>query len=121
MPIERPLPSNSVPVSTGLYTIYHPAVASVPPKANYPQSYAVLTLLFAGLAGLFIVLAKQFWDLEGKITEYEKITLDNKLLEILVKSKEERLSVEKTREWLEKDCFLSKKTIDEIMINLEKS
>ena len=105
------------------------------PKSNYPQRYAVLVLLFGGLAGLFTILSFKFINLTkeqeyiedpGKFNRpnYPNYSghinkeVENNLINILIKYQQKIRTLEETRALLTEECSFSETVINEILKNI---
>ena len=96
------------------------------PEMSYPARYGLLVFLFASLSALYIRLFLTTINLEKKQNQpnsnnnYQpnfdlKSDFAQKLVGILTKSQQEKLSFEETRLLLVKDCGLSEDTINELL------
>ncbi len=108
-----------------------PSEPTDPPKANYPQNYTILVILFGGLAGLFGVLFVKLINLTKEQKDFDdpqsfknvhspgalNSDVNNKLINILIKSQQRVISSEETRVLLDKECSFSETTINEILKN----
>lgn len=97
------------------------------PDPGYPAHYKNFVILFFSLFGLFGLLLinyKKLQDEQDKIN-YEQnrkfssssMKIDNKLIQILSKFHQKEANLAETRRLLETQCSLSKKTIEEMLLN----